>query len=65
MSALIGAAGAGLIGAAIFPTDPVSGYLPGTPDVLPAPVTAGVISAVWVVSGDLGLLRQLDAARLA
>jgi hypothetical protein len=28
-------------------------------------VTAGVVSAIWVVSGDLGLLRQLDAARLA
>ena len=28
-------------------------------------VTAGVVSASWVVSGDLGLLRQLDAARLA
>ena len=32
--ALIGAAGAGLIGAAIFTTDPVSGYPPGTPDAL-------------------------------
>lgn len=29
--ALIGAAGAGLIGAAVFPTDPVSGYPPATP----------------------------------
>ena len=28
-------------------------------------VTAGVISAIWVVSDDLGLLRQLDAVRLA
>ncbi len=28
-------------------------------------VTAGVVSAIWVVSDDLGLLRQLDAARLA
>jgi len=32
--ALIGAAGAGLIGAAVFTTDPVSGYPPGTPDAL-------------------------------
>jgi len=32
---LIGAAGAGLIGAAVFATDPVSGYPPGTPDALP------------------------------
>jgi SnoaL-like polyketide cyclase len=28
-------------------------------------VTAGVISAIWVVSDDLGLLRQLGAANLA
>jgi hypothetical protein len=32
--ALIGAAGAGLLTAAAFPTDPVSGYPPGTPDAL-------------------------------
>ena len=32
--ALIGAAGAGLICAAVFTTDPVSGYPPGTPDAL-------------------------------
>jgi hypothetical protein len=32
--ALIGAAGAGLIGSAVFTTDPVSGYPPGTPDAL-------------------------------
>ena len=28
-------------------------------------VTAGVVSAIWVVSDDLGLLRQLDAVELA
>lgn len=28
-------------------------------------VTAGVVSAIWVVSDDLGLLRQLDAVKLA
>jgi hypothetical protein len=39
--ALIGAAGAGLIGSAAFTTDPVSGYPPGTPDALPAPSRAG------------------------
>ncbi len=27
-------------------------------------VTVGVVSAIWVVSDDLGLLRQLDAATL-
>ena len=35
--ALIGAAGAGLVAAAVFATDPVSGYPPGTPDALPEP----------------------------
>jgi predicted ester cyclase len=28
-------------------------------------VTDGLISAIWVVADDLGLLRQLDAIRLA
>ena len=32
--AMIGAAGAGLICSAVFTTDPVSGYPPGTPDAL-------------------------------
>jgi hypothetical protein len=31
---LIGAYGIGLMGAGVFPTDPVSGYPPGTPDQL-------------------------------
>ncbi|TDQ54241.1 DUF998 domain-containing protein [Actinorugispora endophytica] len=31
---LLGAGGAGLIGAGLFPTDPVSGYPPGTPHAL-------------------------------
>jgi hypothetical protein len=35
----------------------------GTIDVLT--VTADIVSAIWVVSDDLGLLRQLDAAKLA
>jgi uncharacterized protein DUF998 len=39
--ALIGAAGAGLIGSAVFTTDPVSGYPPGTPDALTQPSRAG------------------------
>jgi len=34
--ALIGAAGLGLLGSAVFPADPVGGYPPGTPDALPA-----------------------------
>jgi hypothetical protein len=28
-------------------------------------ITAGVVSTIWVVSDDLGLLRQHDAAKLA
>jgi hypothetical protein len=28
-------------------------------------ITAGVVSAIWVVSDDLGLLRQLHAVKLA
>jgi uncharacterized protein DUF998 len=39
--ALIGAAGAGLIGSAVFSTDPVSGYPPGTPDAPAGPSPAG------------------------
>ena len=35
--ALTGAAGAGLTGSAVFTTDPVSGYPPGTPDALTRP----------------------------
>jgi hypothetical protein len=39
---LISAAGAGLIGSAVFPTDPVSGYPPGTPDALTRASRTGV-----------------------
>jgi hypothetical protein len=33
-AALVGAVGVGLLGSGAFPTDPVSGYPPGTPDLL-------------------------------
>ena len=59
--ALIGAAGAGLIGSAVFTTDPVSGYPPGTPDALTEPSRTGTahnLSAVPVFVG-------LPAAALA
>jgi hypothetical protein len=59
--ALIGAAGAGLIGSAIFTTDPVSGYPPGTPDALTRPTRTGIahnLAAVPVFAG-------LPAAALA
>ena len=59
--ALIGAAGAGLIGSAVFTTDPVSGYPPGTPDALAHPTRTGIahnLAAVPVFAG-------LPAAALA
>jgi hypothetical protein len=64
--ALIGAAGAGLIGAAIFPTDPVSGYPPGTPGAPPAPSRTG---SSMTSPADYGALdvadRVLDGAEAA
>jgi hypothetical membrane protein len=53
--ALIGAAGAGLIGAGVFPTDPVSGYPPGTPDALRAPSRTGVVHNLAAIPVFLGL----------
>ncbi|HEY2575631.1 MAG TPA: DUF998 domain-containing protein [Streptosporangiaceae bacterium] len=53
--ALIGAAGAGLIGAAIFPTDPVSGYPPGTPGALPGLSRAGAAHNLAAIPVFFGL----------
>lgn len=53
--ALVGAAGAGLIGAAVFPTDPVSGYPPGSPDALPFPSHTGVAHNLAAIPVFLGL----------
>jgi Protein of unknown function (DUF998) len=53
--ALIGAAGAGLIGAAVFATDPVSGYPPGTPDALTQPTRTGILHNLAAVPVFLGL----------
>ena len=53
--ALIGAAGAGLIGSAVFTTDPVSGYPPGTPDALTEPSRAGAAHNLAAVPVFLGL----------
>jgi hypothetical protein len=53
--ALIGAAGAGLIGSAIFPTDPVSGYPPGTPGLPRAPSRAGTGHNLAAIPVFLGL----------
>jgi Protein of unknown function (DUF998) len=53
--ALVGAAGAGLIGAAVFPTDPVSGYPPGTPDALARPSRTGIAHNLAAVPVFVGL----------
>jgi Protein of unknown function (DUF998) len=53
--ALIGAAGAGLIAAAVFTTDPVSGYPPGTPDALTRPSRAGIAHNLAAVPVFLAL----------
>jgi Protein of unknown function (DUF998) len=53
--ALIGAAGAGLIGSAVFTTDPVSGYPPGTPDALTQPSAAGIAHNLAAVPVFVGL----------
>jgi len=52
---LIAAAGAGLIGAAVFATDPVSGYPPGTPDALTQPSRTGELHNLAAVPVFLGL----------
>lgn len=54
-SALVGAAGAGLIGAAAFSTDPVSGYPPGTPDALTQPSRTGAAHNLAAVPVFVGL----------
>jgi len=53
--ALIGAAGAGLIGSAVFTTDPVSGYPPGTPDALTRPSRTGTTHNLAAVPVFVGL----------
>ena len=53
--ALIGAAGASLIGSAAFVTDPVSGYPPGTPDALTQPSRTGIMHNLTAVPVFLGL----------
>jgi len=52
---LIGAAGGGLVGAAVFATDPVSGYPPGTPDALTQPSRTGMMHNLAAVPVFLGL----------
>jgi hypothetical protein len=52
---LIGAAGAGLIGSAVFTTDPVGGYPPGTVDALTQPTRTGTAHNLAAVPVFLGL----------
>jgi Protein of unknown function (DUF998) len=47
--------GAGLIGAAVFRTDPVSGYPPGTPDALTHPTRTGIAYNLTAVPVFVGL----------
>ena len=53
--AVIGAAGAGLIGSAVFTTDPVSGYPPGTPDELTHPSRRGIAHNLAAIPVFFGL----------
>ncbi len=53
--ALVGAAGAGLVAAAVFATDPVSGYPPGTPDALPEPSPGGTAHNLAAIPVFFGL----------
>jgi hypothetical protein len=52
---LIGAVGVGLLGAGAFITDPVSGYPPGTPDLLASYTTSGALHDAFSVPVFLGL----------
>ena len=52
---LIGAAGAGLIGSAVFTTAPVSGYPPGTPDELTHPSRRGIAHDLAAIPVFFGL----------
>jgi hypothetical protein len=53
---LIGAAAAGLVGAGVFTTDPVSGYPPGTSDALPGySSAAAALHDMFAVPTFLGI----------
>jgi hypothetical protein len=53
--ALIGAAGEGLIASAVFTTDPVSGYPPGTPEALTHPSRTGTAHNLAAIPVFVGL----------
>jgi hypothetical protein len=60
--ALIAAAGAGLIGAAVFTTGPVSGYPPGTSDALTHPTRTGMVHNLAAVPVFAGLPAAAHAS---
>lgn len=53
--ALIAAAAAGILAAAVFTTDPVSGYPPGTPDTPIKPTTTGTLHDLVAIPTFVGL----------
>lgn len=54
-AAALGAAGLGLLGSAVFRTDPVSGYPPGTPDALTEITATGTRHTVVALPIFLGI----------
>jgi len=52
---LIGVAAGGIAAAALFPTDPVSGYPPGTPEQPAGPSVAGTLHNLVAIPTFLGL----------
>jgi hypothetical protein len=59
---LLGGAGLGLIGAAIWATDPVNGYPPGVPDRMTQRTRTGVIHELCAVPVMLGIPSAAIAA---
>jgi Protein of unknown function (DUF998) len=59
--ALIGAAAAGITAAAVFTTDPVSGYPPGTPDTPTVRSRAGTLHDLVSIPTFLGLPMAASA----
>jgi hypothetical protein len=53
---LIAAWGVGLVGAGVFLTDPVSGYPPGTPDIVEEPTWHGALHDLFSVPGFAALV---------
>ena len=63
-SVFLAAAGIGLLGSAAFVTDPVSGYPPGTPELLTQRTTPALLHDLFGVPTFLGLPRRKRCVRL-